>query len=173
MAWWNDPLIFPKLIDIAVYDTVATAAKVAPGVDPLFRERRVTNTNDGRPRDEGREETIVQVQAQIETDTFGLGRLTTTGNSPSASMVLIIRMSDLRALNLVNPSTGEPTLKVGDRLAAVRDLDGSLQQDFPKPPKRVGLYASEVKPIGFGYGSGGANYVQMSFGDRPVGKPEG
>lgn len=156
-----DYLPFPKLIEIARYDTAATAA--AGGMNHGLDEVRVVNKNDGSPRESARRETKLQLEGTIETAGLGEQMPGPLGNVPRQGRTVIFRRSDLEAHGLIAPD-GRPSLKPGDRFAAVYDIEtGRLLETIAENP---GLYASHVEPVGYGYGPGGANLIAMTFSER-------
>jgi hypothetical protein len=59
-------------------------------------------------------------------------------------LVLVFHFGDLEQLGLVEPTTGDALLQIGDRLVALRDFrTGELVQAIRTPP---GLYLTEARP---------------------------
>jgi hypothetical protein len=93
-----------------------------------------------------------------------------TGNSPRAHVVLVFHFRDLERLGLVDPTTGDATLRVGDRLVAIHDhRTGALVQAVRTPP---GLYLTEAQPQSFGLGFR-RNLLLATFNERAVGPRAG
>ena len=77
---------------------------------------------------------------------FGELQEVLTGNSPRTH---VVHFRDLEQLGLVDPTTGDALLRVGDRIVALRDYrTGELVQAVRTPP---GLYLTEAQPQ-FGLG---------------------
>jgi hypothetical protein len=80
----------------------------------------------------------------------------------------VFHFADLERLGLVDPTTGEALLRIGDRLTAIRDYrTGDLIQAVRTPP---GLYLTEPQPE-FGLG-GCRNLLLATFSERALG-PQG
>jgi hypothetical protein len=167
-------LIFPFLVDLARIDTEATAADpdasglLTSGYDGDFREPVAVPLPDSSaiaaPR---RVETIVQLKAQIETEEQERLQMMLTGRSPNGRLALVFHYKDLEAAGMVTGSTGRPLLRgPGDRLAAIRNVKtGVLIEEIPSTP---GLFAVEVRSIGFGLGTY-RNLLLMIFEERELG----
>lgn len=156
-------LIFPFTVDIAQLDTEAT--DLAGGYDDDFREVRRAEPASGSVRGASlRQETIVQLRAQIEPQTFNELEMMASGRSGDTRLGLIFHYEDLEAAGIVDAGTGIPTLRgVGDRLAAIRNVKtNALIETMPAVP---GLYATEVQSRGFGLGVH-RNLLLMVFEER-------
>lgn len=160
-------LIFPKLLEIARYDTAAT--EDVGGYDPVLGEPLVTNANrigqDKRGR--AREEKLVLVRGQIETDTFQRLAMGALGNAPGSRMGIVCFAEELEEAGLYEVATGLSLFKPTDRLARILDPETqALLLRIVDPP---GLYCTSCKPCGFGFGSGSANLLELIFEGRPPG----
>lgn len=165
-------LIFPFMVDIAQLDTAATAADpdgVGPetsGYDPDFREPIVLVPSDDSSTvgDEIRVETVVQLLAQIEPEEQDKLVMMVTGRSPSSRRSLVFHFEDLERVGMVDLVTGQPKIHApGDRLAAIRHpRTGELIEEIPRSP---GLFATEVRSIGFGLGPS-RNLLLVVFQER-------
>lgn len=164
----EDPLIFFKLVEIARYDTVATAATGM--LRGRLRDLGHTNANDGiTPRTSARDgnETIVRLRAQIETGATEDMQQGPLGDTPVSRRVLVFAMFELEQLGLVDPTTKKPLLKKTDRLHAIYEPETEeLIETIANPP---GLFAHHSEPVGFGYGVGGPNLLAVHFEDRSQG----
>lgn len=160
-------LIFPKLLEVARYDTAATDD--TGGFDPILREPLVTNKNriGQDPRKRAREETLVTVLAQIETDTFQRLAMGALGNAPGSRLGIVCFAEDLEEAGLYEIATGMSRFKVTDRLARILDPETGEQLLVIEDPP--GLYCTSCKPCGFGFGSGSANLLELIFEGRPPG----
>lgn len=148
-------------------DTAGTAA--SPGYDPDFREPRLTGTEVGRPGARARAELPpVRVPCQVEPDAWESLLQTASGRSPASDIALVFHFRDLERLGLVELTTGEPLIRVGDRLGAIHDRAGALICAVATPP---GLYLVEARPIGFGLGllRSHRNLLHCRFESRLVG----
>lgn len=169
MIAFRGALIFPKLVDIGRLDTQAIAA--AGDYDRIMGEVRASNPNrTDAPRDMPRPETVVRLNAQIETSSFERMVMTGTGNAGDSFMVLVLLAEELEENGLLDPATKKPLFKPDDRLIAIYDQDERLILSIEDPP---GLYATHVQPIGFGFGFGGYNLVEATFAGRPSGTSGG
>jgi hypothetical protein len=162
------------LAELAQLDPAATAADpdgpgpLTSGYDPDFQETVLLPRARGPGQDARREKPPIQVPCQVEVQAFGELAELATGNSPRSRLVLVFHFADLERLGLVDPITGDARLRVGDRLAAVRDRrTGDLVQAIRTPP---GLYLTEAQPE-FGLG-GRRNLLIATFGERALG-PQG
>ena len=169
MSGGRGRLIFPKIVEIARYNPAAT--KAAGAFDRPMRELRVRNANDGTPRVHGpREETLVRVQAQIETSTFLSLAQGPLGNAAGGTMRVVCYGPELEEAGLVEAETQRSLLKVTDRLASIYEVDGTTLI-FRLPTTAEGGYwkATQVQPCGFGFGFGGANLLELTFDASPQG----
>lgn len=164
-------LIFPFAASIARLDTVGSAADpdaggpLASGYDADFREPIVRNVSGVRTT--GRKElTPISVPCQIEPEKLEELRLFGQGNSPAMRITLILHYRHLEQNALIDAATGDPLLRLGDRLASINDLrTGALVQAIKNPP---GLYATMVEPIAYGIGRR-RNLLMIEFADREQG----
>lgn len=77
----------------------------------------------------------------------------------------MFHFGDLEQLGLVEPTTGDALLQIGDRLVALRDFrTGELVQAIRTPP---GLYLTEAQPE-FGLGLR-RNLLLTTFLERSLG----
>jgi len=160
--------------ELARLDTAATAADpdgpgpLTSGYDADFQETVLVPSGGPRGRDARREKPLIRVPCQIEVQSFGELAELTTGNSPRSHLVLVFHFADLEQLGLVDPTTGDALLRVGDRLVAIRERrTGALIQAVRTPP---GLYLTEPQPQ-FGLG-GRRTLLLATFGERALG-PQG
>jgi hypothetical protein len=153
-------LIHPFRIELAQLDTAASASVPNGGYDPVFREPRAVpdGTLTGAST---RRETPLELAAQIEPATFNLARTAVGGQQRDARFVVVVHFQELEDRGLID-STGQPMVRIGDRLVAVRTMEGELVMQIPTPP---GLYLRETLPIGFGLG-GRRNLLQLEFVSR-------
>jgi hypothetical protein len=167
-------LLSSFLCELAQLDAAATAADpdgpgaLSSGYDPDFQETVLLPTAGGPGHDARRERPSIRVPCQIEVQGFGELAELATGNSPRSRLVLVFHFADLERLGLVDPTTGDAGLRIGDRLVAIRDRrTGELVQAVRTPP---GLYLIEPQPQ-FGLG-GRRNLLLATFGERALG-PQG
>jgi len=162
----------PFLAELAQLDTVATAADpdgpgtLASGYDADFQETALVPTSNGRGLDARREKPPIRIPCQVEIQAFGELQEVLTGNSPRSNLVLVFHFQDLERMGLVEPTTGDALLRVGDRLVAIRDYrTGELVQAIRTPP---GLYLTEAQPQSFGLGTR-RNLLLATFTERALG----
>ena len=166
-------LINPFAAEIAQLDVAATAADpdgpgpLASGYDADFQEPAVVPDSAGAGNhDARREKPPILVPCQVEVQSFGALTELVNGNSPRSHLILVFHFFDLEQLGLVDPVTGEATLRVGDRLVSLRDLrTGALVQAIRTPP---GLYLTEPQPQGFGLARR-RNLFFAAFDERALG----
>jgi hypothetical protein len=163
-------LINPFLAEIAQLDTAATAADpdgAGPGVsgyDPDFKETVILGTPGGERLDARKEKPPIRVPCQVEVGAFEALQQLAAGNSPNSRIVLVFHFRDLERMGLVDTATGEPLLRINDRLVAIHRMDGVLVQAVRTPPR---LYATEVQPQSFGLGLS-RNLLLVTFDEREV-----
>lgn len=164
------PLIFPVKVDVARLDTAATALDPAgsglagPGYDDEFREPVVVPPTDPDSSERGelrRVESVVQLSAQFEDESFAELEMYATGRSPRALVRCVFHFAELDSLGLLD-TDGLPLLRVNDRLSAVYKPDGTLIQTIPAYP---GLFCTEAQPRSYGLG-GERSLFMMTFEHR-------
>jgi hypothetical protein len=160
------------LADLMQLDTFATAADpdgpgpLTSGYDADFQETVLVPTSSGRGLDARREKPPVRIPCQVEVQTLGELTELLPGNSPRSHLVLVFHFQDLERMGLVDSATGDALLRVGDRLAAIRDYrTGELVQAIRTPP---GLYLTEAQPQSFGLGQR-RNLLLATFTERALG----
>ncbi len=143
------------------------------GYDPDFKEPVVVDTNnDGIGERNRAEYPEVRIPCQVEPDTFEALQEFASGNSPRSEVKLVFHFADLERMGLVDPTSGDALLRVGDRLGGIYDLAGELVQAVRTPP---GLYVTEAKPIGFGLymPRPRRNLLLVTFESRVTAAPRG
>lgn len=159
-------LIFPKLATIGRLDTAATKL-TAPGVNTALRTLRTTNANDGSPRVQAQKYVSITLEAQVETGQYQNARMTPMGNSPNSNMRLVFDRGDCENAGLLDPTTGDPLLKTGDRLESITDLDGtSVWTPRHGHTAYLRIVQSELTDLGF---RAGASTVVLHVEERPTG----
>jgi len=169
--------VFPSLVDIAQLDTAATAADpdaggpLSSGYDDELREPVIVPppAAQGSARGEVRRvESMVQCQAQIEDDQFEALEMMATGQSPGSDLTIALHFRDLERRGLVSALTGEPLIRVNDRLSAIYTRRGVLVQSIRNPP---GLFCVQAKARSFGLGIGSSrrNLLLCTFEHRSTG----
>lgn len=156
-------LIQPFLADIRRLDTEATAAaKSGAGYDPDFKEpaRVAPTSGEGAGTSTRREKAELLLPCQVEMGSAEKLRQFFAGANPSSNLVLVLHFRDLERAGLVD-SAGNATLRVGDRLASIRD---SRTKNVVWTPREE-LYCVEVQPNAFGIGRG-RNLLFLFFQDR-------
>ncbi len=167
-------LLFPLYVAIARLDTQATDAG-GTGYNPITKQPKVVYANPGTSA-QVRTDTRVYMEplilrAQIERSTWQAMQMGPGGNVPNSRLTLIFHMTQLEQLGLVDAVTGEPTLKVTDKLIGIYSSCGKaathLKQvaDIRDAP---GCYCTEVSAAGEGL-AGNRNLLKMVFDDRPHG----
>lgn len=157
-------LIFPF---IAVIYRLDTAATETAGYDPVFRTPKKTYPgNIGVSQSTRRELGPVELRCQVEDSRWEQQRQMASGNAPDTSVVTVFHMKDLELAGLVDLATGDPKIRVNDRLDRIKRVrDGALVQVVRKPQ---GLYATEVRPSAYGIGRE-RNLLIVTWDERPQG----
>lgn len=161
-------LIHPLLIDLYRLDLAATNAITNPadlvtaGMDPDYREPILIPTMDRKGESARQEMAVISIPGQIEPESFNRQQMVASGDQKGGFFGVTFHFAHLENLGLVDPSTGIALIAAGDRLGAIRKMDGTLIQEFPNPP---GLFVLEATPIGFGIG-GDRNLLLVKFQSR-------
>lgn len=148
-------LINPFLASIAQLDTALTATDpdgpgpLTTGYDRHFREPVTVADNSVRGRTVVRAEAPLRnFEVQIEPELIDQLQMMQSGQSPRQLMQMVVHFRSLEEADLVDED-GEATLRKGDRLDSILDMDGNLVMRIPNPP---GLYLTEIRNMGFGLG---------------------
>ena len=152
-------LIWRFRVEIVPIDTVATEA--ADRFDYRMREPKVLVSGD-----EGVVEgTPYRLDCQFETegDSFEALRTMGSGDSPSGGVKVVFHFQALEDLGYVD-ANGRATIRKGDRLAGVYDIDDILVQSFTDEP----VVVTEVQPRSFGLSSLRRNLLLVSFDRRDL-----
>jgi hypothetical protein len=159
-------LIFPFLIEIAPLDLAATETA---GYDPEFREPVILPTVDRLGASARTEGDLIRVPGSLHSPqtSFALQQAA-TGNFNRLDLLIMFHFSDLETAGLVEASTGTALIKIGDRLNAIYQLDGTFVQKFPNPP---GAFVKRAAPL-FGLGSR-RNLLEVSFQSNDQGLSAG
>lgn len=162
-------LIFPFLVELAQLDTAATEADpdaggaLVSGYNEHFREPvKVLADPADQVGVSARQESTIQVYAQIEPAMFEKLQAMLGGDSPESRFAIVCHFRDLENAGLVDGTTGKPLIYKGDRLAAIYTTAGVLVETIPNPP---GLFVHEVQSRGFGPG-GARNLLLVNFEQR-------
>jgi hypothetical protein len=164
-------LIFPFLAELRRLDTAAIAAG-PPGYDDDFKEPAMLDVGEQLGDRARREFAPVLVPCQVEPETFEAFDMQPAGQAPSSRLRLVFHFTDLERLELVDGATGHSLIRVGDRLAALCDREGSIVQATRTPP---GLYVVEARPLGFGLGAARPrrNLLLATFEETAIAAPRG
>lgn len=148
-------LIFPVLADIYRLDLAAVDA--AGGFDPVYREIKSTSTRV--------EMAVVRIPIQFEPNALRRLHMFPDGDGSHGRVVGVMHFADLEARSLVHATTGVCLIKKGDRLGALRRLDGTLIETIENP---TGAFVTEALPItGL---AGERNLLQVTFESRDPGR---
>jgi hypothetical protein len=150
-------LIRPLVAEIAMLDTAATQS--AGAVDPDFRRVRPAHVNGVRTGGR-REAAAITVPCQVEQARGADQRPGPSGATQDTQLTIVLHVRDLRRLDLLD-AEGNPKIRAGARLVALRKKDGSLVQRTNE------LLVTEVLPAGYGFGSADRNLFVIRFDDRP------
>lgn len=167
-------LIFPFKAQIYQLDIAATsqdpdgAGLLESGYDSDFKETVIVQQAGQQLGTDARQEMApVMLECQVEPDTFSAMQQLFSGNVPDADIALVFHFADLEAIGLVDAG-GNALLKTSDRLGGIYSMSGEQVMNVPNPP---GLYAVEIRPIGFGLNmeSPKRNLLLVTFNDRERG----
>lgn len=166
-------LIWPFLAEIAQYDADATDADpdgtgpLTSGFDDVLMEPvRIADGSESGSHSARKEKAAIRVRCQFEDNAEEQARQLMAGAAPRTSVICTFHFSDLERAGLVDATTGDPKLHNGDRLAGLYRTDGTLVRTFANPP---GLFATAIKPSGFGLSSKTRNLLLVTFEDREQG----
>jgi hypothetical protein len=148
------PLIFPMKCVVRRLDIQATWAVDPPGAehdtgyDYLLEEPVISRSSGARahPRVEM---TAVEIPCQIETARFEELQATFGGNDPVTNQVFVFHRAQLRALSLIDSTTGDCLLKPGDRIESLKKGTRTVRT-YQKP-----LYVFELRMGSQGFGEDG------------------
>jgi hypothetical protein len=161
-------LIFPFIAQLWRMDRRGQNPSSPILMDEDFHEPvRVDRDGDGIGEDERRELPAVFVPCQVEPEHFEEQRQRPSGNVPRSSVELVMHFRDLERVGLVD-AEGNALITVGDRLGGIYTRDLRPEWTVRNPP---GLFASEVRPLGFGLGLGRSrrNLLLVCFRERALG----
>lgn len=156
-------LIFPLLADVYRLDLAAINA--AGSFDTVYKEIKLTPTSDGIGSSLRLEMAVVQIPVQFEPGSLRRLHEVANGDLSTGRVIGVMHFVDLEALSLVHSTTGVSLIKKGDRLGALRKLDGTLIETIENPP---GLFVTEAMPITAL--SGDRNLLQITFMSREAGR---
>ena len=164
-------LIWPFLAELAQLDTAATkvdpdgAGPLTSGFDDDFREPVIVPVVGEQTGTEHRvEKDPILLPCQIEVARFEQLRMLATGQSPDELLRLVFHFADLELFGLVDADNGEATIRVNDRLNAIKRIETEeLVQEF-----RIPLFATSVMPRSFGLDGLERNLLVVSFEEREL-----
>lgn len=164
-------LVNPFEVEIAPFDTAATAALDPPGdadsgFDDVFREPRVYDAPDGGKRATTRREgPSFRFWARVEVGPWDQQNVTALGLDPRTEVVVIASMTRLWLRGLVDLH-GRPAIKRGDRLVGIYEVRTG------KPARILSddeaLFVTHVREAEYGIG-GRRNLLYVQFARRRTG----
>jgi hypothetical protein len=165
-------LIWPFLAAIRQYDPEATyTGPPSPGFDPDFMEPvQIADGTAAGSHSARREKAEIRLRCQFEDEEEEKLRQLQDGAAPKARISLVFHFADLERAGMVDAATGDPKIHNGDRLDALYETNGTLVRSFANPP---GMFATAVKPSGFGLSSLKRNLLVVTFEDRVQGAGAG
>lgn len=140
-------------------DTAATAAVPGGGYDPEFGEPLPVPDGSLLGSSSLRELPAVRLPVQLDRKTWGARDATRGGYEENADIILTFHYPDLEAAGLVG-ADGVPTLFPGDRIEAIEDRAGVLQEAFPNPP---GMFVTDLERAGHGLAAFGTPRFNLLF----------
>lgn len=163
MPGYGGRLLRPQTAVWGVLDTAATALdpngggdEPDAGYDDLFGEPVVYSDNGTRVLN--RVETEVRCSVQVEPEEYDDAAPLQNGIGLDRRISLIAFKPELKKLGLLR-ADGQPTLKIGDRLIAIRHK--KTDELILAPANPPGLYITEIRPLSFGLASATQNLVQI------------
>lgn len=158
-------LIFPEVAVIYRLDQPSTWAQDPPGTpsagyDPILREPYVYRASGVRATTR-QEMAPISVPCQYSTMSEYRLRMIFTGDAPVTNSVLILDREDMRNLSLLDATTGECTLKPGDRLDHLESKAGVVTRTF-----NPHLFIYEVRTGSHGFGRDGYDLYNVFLSHR-------
>ena len=98
------------------------------------------------------EVTAVRVPCQLDRAAWGRNEQTPAGIEIIADIILTLHWPDLERLGLIDTS-GRAKIAIGDRVAAIETLTGSVEETFPSPP---GMFVVHTERGGHGLAAFGS-----------------
>ncbi len=162
---YSGRLIRPFLVEFERIDPVATRA--ADGYDDRFRSPVVQRLAgaDGPRVPATVYMAPVRVPCQVEAGTQDQRLMAPGGDVPDTLIAFVTHFAKLRALGLVNEATGDPLIRMSDRVTGYYTMAGAVVRLFRQP-----LYVTRVQEQGHGLG-GTRNLLLIHAEDRPRGVP--
>ncbi len=142
-------LIQSFLCDLRRLDTATTAAVIGGGYDDVFAE--VLPVDDGTQvgSSSRRELAAVLLPCQVDRVDWDDDKMLRSGHDPRVQILLHLFMEDIENAGLID-ANGAPAIYAGDRVAAILDNSGTVQETFPHPP---GMFVTGVERAGYGLDS--------------------
>ena len=153
-------LINAFLAEIFRVDSAATAVVAGGGYDPEFQVVRRTRDGSQLGASSRVELPGVMVPAQIMVKAWGGNQPRPTGHEDDFDLSLTLHRMDLERLDLIDPTTGQPMLTMGDRIGGIYRLDGVLVELFPDPP---GMFVVETERAGVGMAAFGTPELNLLY----------
>lgn len=159
--------------EVAMLDAVATrtldpdgAGALVSGFDDDFKEIVVVDQSGSPNRVSARQEQDhILIPCNVEIDSLEALQQLHTGNVPTSKVRLVFAAKDMQAMNIVRGDTGEPLVRVNDRLVSIRDSCGRVVRAVRTPP---GLFVTEMEPR-FGFSQQGTDLFVATFEPRDQG----
>jgi len=143
-------LIHKFLCDLRRLDTAATATVVGGGYDDVFNEALPIADGSQVGAPSRREHAQVLLPCQIDRIDWGDDEMLRSGHDTETKILLHLFMEDVENAGLVDDN-GAPKIYAGDRVEAILDEAGNVQEKFPDPP---GMFVTGVERAGYGLDMG-------------------
>jgi hypothetical protein len=127
-------------------DTAATAAVVGGGYDPEFGEPLPVANGSLLGASSLRERPALRLPCQLDRKTWGAAGAARSGYEENADIILVFHYPDLEAAGLIG-TDGVPQIFPGDRIGAIEDVGGAVQETFANPP---GMFVTDLERAGHG-----------------------
>jgi hypothetical protein len=140
-------------------DTAATAAVAGGGYDSEFGEALPVVDGSLLGASSLRERAPLRLPCQLDRKTWGAAGAARSGYEQDADIIVTLHYADLEAAGLVG-ADGVPQIYPGDRIGAIEDLGGAIQEVFANPP---GMFVTDLERAGHGLAAFGTPRFNLLF----------
>lgn len=148
-------------LDIAATASADPPGPASEGFNRIFREPEAYEAA-GEITDARQYMTVVEVPCQFEVMTYEERQQVFGGNAPDSEIVLVLHRKQLARLSLIDSTTGNILLKVGDKVTALKYRTRTVLT-FPGD----GLYIFKLLPASEGMGPDGYDLYLAGTSSRP------
>lgn len=140
-------------------DTLATSTVAGGGYDPEFGEPLPVADGTLLGASSLRERAPIRIPCQLDRKTWGAAGAARSGYEEVADIIVTLHYQDLEAAGLIG-ADGVPQIYAGDRLGAIEDLTGAVQEVFANPP---GMFVTDLERAGYGLAAFGTPRFNLLF----------